>query len=135
MFANDHEKYVRIFFENPDNAVYGTEAVIAEVVRVMQGMKMLPSVVSARIVFDAMDLRDRATEVKRAQAAFEATVAEVASKPFARNELDYFSSLSRQDLHDQYFANGGYNDFRVRYDAACKQFGFVPPAPMARRGA
>ncbi len=132
MFANDHEKYVRIFFENPDVAVYGTEVVIAEIVRVMQGMKMIPSVVSAKIVFDKMNLRDRATEVAKAQAGLNQVLRDVDAPPLTRNEIEYFASLSRSDLANLYWGVDGdaINEFAVRYRRASREHGYViPPRP------
>ena len=132
MFANDHEKYVRIFFENPDVAVYGTEPVIAAIVEVMQGMRMIPSIVSAKIVFDKMNLRDRAIEVAKAQAGLNQVLRDVDAPPLTRNEIEYFASLSRSDLGNLYWGVDGdaINEFAVRYRRASREQGYViPPRP------
>ena len=132
MFANDHEKYVRIFFENPDVAVYGTEPVIAAIVEVMQGMRMLPSIVSAKIVFDKMNLRDRDIEVARAQAGLNQVVRDIDAPPLTRGEIEYFASLSKPSLANLYWGVDGdaINEFAVRYRRASREQGYViPPRP------
>jgi hypothetical protein len=79
---------------------------------------------------DGGSARKDANEFKRqAQANFEAACAVADAFPFSPQELREFSALSFADLQRKYWAEDG-DFFRVRYNKAAREFGFViPPKP------
>jgi len=105
----------------------------------------LPSTTAAKIAFDrlvadgTLQRTDGRTErddarqaVAAAEASLTATVAKVDAPPLTRDELELFGSLSHQDLANRYWDNDGFNEFRVRYDRAVREFGYrVPARPQA----
>lgn len=105
----------------------------------------LPTVTAARIAFERLvangtlqrtdgksEAHDRAQVVATAQSNLNKVVAEIDAPPLARNELEFFLSLSNRDLSDRYWGNDGYNDFKIRYDRAVREHMFrVPARPQA----
>ena len=108
---------------------------------VTEMLTSLPTVTAARIAFDRLvangtlrrtdgrSERDDAREaVTAAQANFDATVATVDAPPLSREELEFFGSLSQRELAEKYWANDGFSEFKVRYDRAIREYGYVAPA-------
>ncbi len=104
----------------------------------------IPSVTTIQLTIDALaktgllfradgktEEDDRKERVRIAQQDLDRTIQQVASKPLTVSEQEYFASLSYSDLASKYWANNGYNEFRVRYDLAHRQAGFRLPARPA----
>jgi hypothetical protein len=53
----------------------------------------------------------------------------IASRPFTESEFDSFVRLNPKELEQRYWGSDvAAAEFRARYDAACRQFGFRKPA-------
>lgn len=61
------------------------------------------------------------TDLKRA-------TAKVQAPELTAGELEFFAGLSKDELADRYFENGGRNKFKARYDKAVAIHGFKLPA-------
>ena len=128
----DYKKFAADFFRHEDNSIYGRAEVVAAVAQLMSDAKMIPSIVSARVAFDAMQLRTPELEATRARAAINQVARELDAEPLTRSECEEFASLSRADLAKLYWGddNSGVNAFAIRYRKGCREHGFViPPRP------
>jgi hypothetical protein len=80
---------------------------------------------------DGKNENDDARESReQAKKNLDAAMVQAAAAPLSRDEINYYASLSQQELSNLYYgANGeGMNAFRARYDRACAEYGFqVPP--------
>jgi hypothetical protein len=76
---------------------------------------------------------DDAREARAAaQANLDAVVSEIQRTPLTPEFVNEVASLSQLDLSRRYFADSIDGElFRIRYDRACKEFGFKPAARFA----
>jgi hypothetical protein len=107
-------------------------------------LSSLPTTTAAKIVFDRLvangtlprtdgrtERDDAAEAVAQAEEHLNKVAAKVAAPPLRTVELELFYSLSVRDLADRYWENNGFNEFRVRYDRAVREYLFrVPPRPQ-----
>jgi hypothetical protein len=67
-----------------------------------------------------------------AKANLDAVVSEIQRTPLTPEFVNEVASLSQLDLSRRYFADSIDGElFRIRYDRACKEFGFKPAARFA----
>jgi hypothetical protein len=121
---------------------YNSASLVETISKRMQSTS-LPSVTAARIALDALieegkivrtDGHDAAWDAAEYQDAVNQTVAKCVeqdiAEPLQKWEIEWFSSLSADELRTRYFENGGLNKFHHRYDLAVAQAGFVAPLPV-----
>ncbi len=109
----------------------------------------LPTTVAAGIAFNRLvadgkiertdgksEADDRVEAMAAAQANLDSVIAEVDARPLTKDELDYFGSLGQRELSRLYFGPEGdaVCEFAVRYNRACRDFGFVPPPRFNDQG-
>jgi hypothetical protein len=72
---------------------------------------------------------DRAEAVAAAQANLEKVISEVDRAPLTPSEIQWFGSLNQRELSRLYYGEDGdgMTEFAVRYNRACREFGFVAP--------
>lgn len=132
-FLNDHQGKLNF-------AKYFSPTLLAAVVKEMQ--QSLPSVVAARLAFQRLvangtirrtdgrtEADDRAEAVSAAQANLDKAAAEVDARPLSREELEYFSSLGREQLSQLYYGDDGsaLNQFAIRYNRAVREYQYRIP--------
>jgi hypothetical protein len=126
---------------------YYSTTLIKQVVEEM--LQSLPSQVAARLAFQRLvangtlprtdgkdEASDRDEAVAAAQANLDRAIAEVDAAPLTRSELEYFGSLSPHQVSALYYGEDGnaINEFAVRYNRACREFGFVSPPRFTDQG-
>jgi hypothetical protein len=109
----------------------------------------LPTTVAAGIAFNRLvadgkiertdgksEADDRVEAMAAAQANLDSVIAEVDARPLTKDELDYFGSLGQRELSRLYYGADGdaVCEFAVRYNRACRDFGFVPPPRFSDQG-
>jgi hypothetical protein len=123
-----------------DWAKYDSPANLRAVLDLLQARQWIPSRVSCDRAVRELKLhrtdggskaKDQALAEIKAQENFNRLIAQVRALPLQREELEEFASLSFPDLQRKYWANGGMNAWRVRYDVAVIQAGFRAPAQPA----
>jgi hypothetical protein len=67
-----------------------------------------------------------ATDAEAARVAEQARLSRIASQPLTERDFDTFVRLTPAELERRYFSE---ETFRVRYDRACRDWGFRKPAP------
>jgi hypothetical protein len=118
---------------------YDSPGNLKQVLALLDNEQWIPSRVSVQRAIRQLGLRrtdggsaarDQALADLAAQRKFDALVKDLVSVPLQRSEVEEFASLSFHDLQKRYWANGGLNSFRPRYDKACVEHGFrVPEKP------
>ncbi len=137
-FTKDHQG--KLNFQK-----YFAPTLLATLVKEMKSS--LPSVVAARLAFQRLvangrlqrtdgrtDQDDWHENRERAKANLDSVLAGIDTPPLARDELDYFGSLGREQLSQLYYGEDGsaINEFAVRYRKANREHGFVIPGRLQR---
>jgi hypothetical protein len=131
-FTNDHQG--KLNFQK-----YFTSTLLSAVVKEMQSS--LPSVVAARLAFQRLvanglqrtdgrnDQDDLREHKERTKANLDNVIAEIDAPPLSKDELEYFSSLGREQLSALYYGPDGdaICDFAIRYDKAIREHMFRRP--------
>lgn len=140
-----YEQATQTFFtQNPTLAErYLSPTLLETVTNAM--LTSLPTVTAAKIAFDKLvangtltrtDGRDERFDAQQAateaQANRDKIAARIDAPPLTRDELLYFGSLGQRELVERYWSN---NEFRVRYDKAHREHGFVIPPKFAESSA
>ena len=137
MYRHDYEAVMR----RPESgwAKYSNTQNFEKTIRHLVTNQYIPSVVSLKRAIRELGIKrtdgktsaDDAREARaKAQADFDAVVAEAQRIPLSPEELRTFGALSQLDLSKKYFAEDG-DYFRIRYDLACQIHGFKPAQRFA----
>jgi len=120
---------------------YGSTQNFDKTIRHLVNGQYIPSIVSLNRAIKELGLRrtdgktaaDDAREARaEAQANLDSVVSEIQRTPLTLEFLNEVASLSQLDLSRRYFADSIDGElFRIRYDRACKEFGFKPAARFA----
>jgi hypothetical protein len=126
--------YTEILAKSTEWPKYSNARAFDKVVKYLIDRQYIPSQVSLNRAIRELGIKrtdgktsaDDAREARaKAQAEFDAVCVEAQRIPLSNHELQEFGSLSQLDLSKKYFAEDG-DYFRIRYDRACKEFGFRP---------
>jgi hypothetical protein len=122
-------------------AKFGNASNFSKVIAHLMKGQYIPSIVSLNRAIRELGLRridgktatDDQRELRAAvQANFDAVCDEVKRIPLTREFLEEISSLSQIDLSRRYFEDSVEGIiFRIKYDRACQEFGYRPPARFA----
>jgi hypothetical protein len=133
--------YEAILAKSTEWPKYGNPPAFAKILKFLIDRQYIPSQVSLNRAIRELGLRrvdgktstDDAREARAAaQANLDAVVSEIQRTPLTHEFVNEVASLSQLDLSRRYFADSIDGElFRIRYDRACKEFGFRPAQRFA----
>jgi hypothetical protein len=133
--------YTAILAKSTEWPKYNNAQASNKVVKYLIDRQYIPSQVSLNRAIKELGLRrvdgKTAADDKRearaaAEANLDAVVSEIQRTPLTPEFVNEVASLSQLDLSRRYFADSIDGElFRIRYDRACKEFGFRPAQRFA----
>jgi hypothetical protein len=133
--------YAAILAKSTEWPKYGNPLAFAKILKFLTEKQYIPSQVSLNRAIRELGLRridgktsaDDAREARAAaQANLDAVVSEIQRTPLTPEFVNEVASLGQLNLSCRYFADSIDGElFRIRYDRACKEFGFRPAQRFA----